>query len=122
MKRVAVVDDSKLARVFAKHALIPVGIELQEIEPISVTAVVQRLWEAPPDLLILDAMMPGCPGIELLEVIRQDPVLQDLAVVLITAIGDESVLRPFVSLGISGYLHKPVDPKALQASVLDALE
>ena len=80
------------------------------------------LRSAPPDLLLLDVMMPACPGIDLLEGIRQDPVLQDLSVILITAIGDEAELRPFVALGISGYFHKPVEAKALLESVLKVLE
>lgn len=122
MKKVAVVDDSKLARVFAKWSLGPAKIELQEIEPISRESVLKVLREAPPDLVLLDVMMPACPGIALLEDLRQDPVLQDLPVLLITAIGDESVLRPFVALGISGYLHKPVEPKALLEAVLQALD
>ena len=121
MKKVAVVDDSKLARVFARWALASAKIEFLEIEPHSPESVLRALKDSCPDLLLLDVMMPGCPGLELFEAIRVDPVLQDLPVVLITAIGDESILLPFVSLGISGYIHKPVQAKALQEAVLAVL-
>ena len=121
MKKVAVVDDSKLARVFAKWALASAGIEFLEIEPHGPESVLEALKETRPDLLLLDVMMPGCPGLEVFEAIRMDPVLYELPVVLITAIGDESILKPFVAMGISGYIHKPVEAKALQEAVLAVL-
>lgn len=121
MTRIAVVDDSKLARTFAKWAIAPTGIDFQEIDPVSLEEVLGALKHAPPDLLLLDVLMPSCPGKDLLEAIRQDSQLSDLPVLLLTAIGDEEVIQPFVALGISGYIHKPVNAKSLMKSVQEAL-
>lgn len=121
MTRIALVDDSKLARTFAKWAIAPTGIDFQEIDPVSLEEVLGALKGAPPDLLLLDVLMPSCPGKDLLEAIRKDDQLAGLPVLLVTAMGDGEVIQPFVALGISGYIHKPVNPESLIKQVKETL-
>lgn len=59
-------------------------------------AIMERLSSAatPPDLLLLDVMMPGMSGLEVVEAVHSDPRLADLPVMLITAaIGEPSPLQ-----------------------------
>ena len=121
MSKVAVVDDSKIARMFAKWALTPSGLEIEEILPNGVIEVLGELRRFEPQLLVLDVMMPTCPGKELLQAIRRDETLKSLPVILLTALWDKADLAPFIALGVSGYLHKPVDPKALKKAVEELL-
>lgn len=51
----------------------------------------EREREVPPDLLLLDVMMPGLSGVELLGRLRADPAWERLPVVLLTAATEESV-------------------------------
>lgn len=51
----------------------------------------ERERDSPPDLLLLDVMMPGLTGVELLHRLRADPGWQRLPVVLLTASTEESV-------------------------------
>jgi CheY-like chemotaxis protein len=59
-----------------------------------------------PDLLILDIMMPGMSGLEVLETLRHDPDLKDLPVVMYTADVSERDREQAIQLGARDYLIK----------------
>jgi CheY-like chemotaxis protein len=61
-----------------------------------------------PNVVLLDIMMPGQSGIELLRAIRSDPRLKDLPVVMYTALSDEEKQAEAAKLGASGYVVKGV--------------
>ncbi|MBI4425942.1 MAG: response regulator [Elusimicrobia bacterium] len=75
---------------------------------------VARLAAAEFDLVISDLVMPRMTGLELLGHIRRDRKRRALPVVLLTSQGDEKERRKAQALGVSAYLLKPFDPKALQ--------
>lgn len=71
----------------------------------------------PPDLILLDVMMPGLNGYEVLERVRADPRLRDIPVIMISAVDEiESVIR-CIKLGAEDYLPKPFNPTLLHARV-----
>jgi CheY-like chemotaxis protein len=68
-----------------------------------------------PDVVVTDLMMPRCSGFGVLERLRlRSP---DLPVVLISAVGDESVRRMAIDLGAAAMLEKPFDFSALRELV-----
>ena len=76
----------------------------------------------PPDLILLDVMMPGLNGYEVLERLRADPRLRDIPVIMISAVDQiESVIR-CIELGAEDYLPKPFDATLLRARVGASLE
>lgn len=76
----------------------------------------------PPDLILLDIMMPGMSGYEVLERLRVDARLRHIPVIMISAVDEiESVIR-CVELGAEDYLVKPFNPTLLQARVGASLE
>lgn len=122
MARIVVVDDSPLIRTILSTALCREGHDLREIDPISVFEVLDVLRAAPPDLVLLDVLMPGCPGHGVLKAIRSDLELKGLAVAVVTASRDAGALESLRRLGISGCLFKPVDPVQLVIQVRQILE
>ncbi|WP_434782217.1 response regulator [Ferrovum myxofaciens] len=67
-----------------------------------------------PDVLVLDILMPGINGLEVLNRIRADPDLDDMAIVVITAIFDRSdVVQAARSAGVAAILPKPVEARRL---------
>ncbi len=58
------------------------------------------------DLLLLDLMLPDTNGVEILKKIRQNPQIKDLRVVIITNLGQESVLEECKKLGAIGSIIK----------------
>ena len=74
------------------------------------------------DLVLLDVMMPGMNGYEVLERMRADRVLRHIPVIMISALDEiESVIR-CIELGAEDYLSKPFNPTLLRARVGASLE
>jgi adenylate cyclase len=75
-----------------------------------------------PDLILLDVMMPGLSGYEVLERLREDPRLKLVPVIMISAVDEiESVIR-CVQLGAEDYLTKPFNQTLLRARISSSLE
>lgn len=121
MALIAIVDDSKLARVFSAAALKKLGHELLEIEPTSLFGVLGVLKERRPDVMVVDYLMPGCPGPSLVRACHEDPELSGIKVVMLTAHHEEEVQGRMANLGVQAVLHKPVDPKVLEGAVAGLL-
>ncbi|WP_067498381.1 response regulator transcription factor [Actinoplanes sp. TFC3] len=68
----------------------------------------------PPDLLILDVMMPGLSGLEVCRALRRD---SDVLVLMLTARSGEEDLLLGLDLGADDYLTKPYSPRELAARV-----
>ncbi len=58
------------------------------------------------DLLLLDIMLPGINGLEVLKRVKQDPKTKELKVILLTNLGNETVIEQGFGLGATGYLIK----------------
>ncbi|MBP1770969.1 MAG: response regulator [Holophagaceae bacterium] len=122
MPRIAIVDDSRLARAFAAAALRAKGHEVVEIEPNSLFEILRVLREAPVDLLVMDFLMPECPGETLVRACREDAALRDQPILILSAHRDDDSLMRMQQMGISGFLLKPVEASALAAKVAETLE
>lgn len=73
--------------------------------------------EPPPNLIILDVMMPEMDGYEVCRRLRDNPSTAAIPVIFLTGSSDESDRDKGLALGAAGYLSKPVDPQELQAQV-----
>jgi len=72
-----------------------------------------RIRESRPDLLIADVMMPELDGFELLALLRRDPELNGLPVLMMTAkAATGGILRAYTT-GTEAYIVKPFTPEAL---------
>jgi CheY-like chemotaxis protein/anti-sigma regulatory factor (Ser/Thr protein kinase) len=74
------------------------------------------------DLVILDRMMPGIDGMEVLRRIKTDSRLSDLPVIMQTAAASPDQVREGLSAGAYYYLTKPFEPESLQSIVKAALD
>ncbi len=77
-----------------------------------------------PDLLLLDIMMPGASGYEVLEWIKQDPALTDIPIIMITAASLDDNMEPLArsfELGAMDYISKPFSNLELVQRVKSAL-
>jgi CheY-like chemotaxis protein len=112
------VDDSATALNFARSQLEEAGHQVgSSNEPQNS---IPRIHEFKPDIIILDVMMPVLNGFELCSKIRQDEVLADLPVVMLSAKAYEADQNKARKMGANGYIVKPFSMDKF-ATVLDAL-
>lgn len=122
MALVAIVDDSKLARVFAAASLKHAGHEVAEVEPTGLAEVLEILRNLKPDLMVLDQLMPGFSGSSLVRACFEDDLLESLRVVMLTALHDEAMDHRMEKLGVHAILYKPISPSELARTVAEVLE
>jgi two-component system phosphate regulon response regulator PhoB len=79
------------------------------------------LEETTPNLLVLDVMLPGMDGLELLRKLKSDPRFRNLPVILASAKGEEADVVSGLELGAEDYVTKPFSPRVLLARVRTAL-
>lgn len=82
----------------------------------------QYLENEPPDLVLLDAMLPDTTGFEILEWIRRHPVLNALPAIMVTAQVAEEDIRRGLTAGADGYICKPFKPDPLLHCIRDILK
>ena len=123
MARIAIVDDSRLARTFAAAALKAHGHDILDVDPTSLFGVLEILKGPPvPDVMVVDYLMPLCPAQSLIRACREDVSLKNMRIVVLTAHRDDEALGRLGPFGVSHVLLKPVQPDALAVLVADALE
>lgn len=113
--KVLVVDDDPLMRRIVTQSLDKADYELFEAEsgPAAIDASLNRR----PDLIILDVMMPGMDGFEVVYRLRQHPITQGIPIIMLTALGEMSEKIHGMQLGADDYITKPFDPRELRARV-----
>jgi len=80
------------------------------------------LQEPRPDLILLDIMMPGMDGYEVLRRLRSQPETRDLPVIFLTALGDTADEEYGLAQGAVDYLSKPIRPAIVLARVRVQIE
>ena len=111
---VMVVEDDEVTATLLERILAANGFQV--IKAANRDAILTGLKRFP-DLIILDVLMPDANGFDILNRIRQHPVLKDLPVMMLTSLGSLDDILKGLKLGANGYLTKPAKSKAL----LDAI-
>lgn len=117
VKRVMVVEDEPNISEAIRYILTRNGWQVDVNN--DGTSAVHALRAAPPDLLILDVMLPEISGFEILEQLRQDARTQSLPVLMLTAKGQQADRAMAQQLGVSRFMTKPFANSELVAAVED---
>ena len=75
-----------------------------------------RARDGKPDLLIIDAVVPGMDGFELLSLLRKDPATVGIPVLMLSALGEEEAVIKGLEEG-ADYIVKPFSPQVLVAKI-----
>ena len=73
--------------------------------------------KSPPDLILLDLMLPGMSGLELCRALRWEEATRELPVIMVTARGEESDVVAGLEVGADDYVTKPFSPRVLIARI-----
>ena len=116
---ILIVDDTPDNLALLSDALDEVGyMVLVALDGLSALSRIQRRR---PDLILLDAMMPGLDGFETCQRIKADPATADIPVLFMTALTDsEHVVKGFEAGGID-YVTKPINTEEVLARVASHL-
>ena len=82
----------------------------------------EALKEEKPDLVILDIMLPGMDGVELLRRLKEDQDTADIPVIMLTGVEDKSSVLESARLGICDYTLKPFSSEDLLARIRRVLK
>ncbi|MEG0277788.1 MAG: phosphate regulon transcriptional regulator PhoB [Morganella sp. (in: enterobacteria)] len=114
-RRILVVEDEAPIREMVCFVLEQNGY--QPIEADDYDATIARLVEPFPDMVLLDWMIPGGTGIQIIKYMKRDNELRDIPVMMLTARGEEEDRVKGLETGADDYLTKPFSPKELVARV-----
>ncbi|MEM7536439.1 MAG: adenylate/guanylate cyclase domain-containing protein [Chloroflexota bacterium] len=117
--RILIVDDTELVREMLTDRLEYQGYGVDSVED-GFTAL-DRLQEESFDLILLDIMMPGMNGFQVLERLKADAKLRDIPVIVISAMDDRDSIVQGISMGADDYLSKPIDNLLLKARISSCL-
>lgn len=110
---ILIADDDPLLRSILEHKLVRSGYEVVLAE--DGRAALGLAQQRAPAAIVLDAMMPVLDGFEVLRRLKADPALQDIVVVMLTALRREDDIVGALNLGAADYLAKPFNPDELVA-------
>lgn len=113
-KKILIVDDNPgliqvMARVLSGTAQLQFAT--------SGAAALQRARETPPDLILLDAEMPGMSGYDVCEALKADPDLAEVPVIFVTAHSEQAFELKGLEVGAVDFLAKPISEPLLLARV-----
>ena len=111
MSRMLIVDDEPDVRLLCRLNLEQRGHDLLEASTGSVALELAR--ERHPDVIVLDLMLPGMTGYEVLEILKGDEQTSDIPVLVLTAKSLRADRERSHILGASGFLTKPFLPSEL---------
>ncbi len=118
--RVAIADDNRelvkmMELYFENH---------QEIEVVATASngkiCIQMLGEYEVDVLLLDIIMPHLDGIAVLEAIYKEDKQRNMQVIMLTAFGQEDVMKQAVAFGASYFMLKPFELEQLERKILSS--
>ncbi|MGH2811333.1 MAG: response regulator transcription factor [Actinomycetota bacterium] len=119
MPKILVVDDDESVRKLVSFTLSDLGHEI--VEAADGEEAVEVAVREKPDLIVLDIMMPGMDGLQVLRELRRIGVKRDTRVMLLTAKSQEVDFALGYNLGADDYLTKPFDPDELALQVTETM-
>ncbi|HMG01274.1 MAG TPA: response regulator, partial [Gemmatimonadaceae bacterium] len=116
---VLIVDDERHNRELLEIMLKPEGFLL--LSAASGEEALALIARQPPDLILLDVMMPGMSGYDVAGKIKSDPATKNIPVIMLTALDDRNARMLGLNAGAEDFLTKPVDRPELSVRVRNLL-
>ncbi len=112
---VLVVEDEEDIRELVSYNLLKEGYQVAGVA--SGEDALAAVESKPPDLVLLDLMLPGLDGLSVCRKLKGNPLTETIPVVMLTAKGEEVDIVTGLNMGADDYVTKPFSPKVLLARV-----
>jgi two-component system, OmpR family, phosphate regulon response regulator PhoB len=120
MAHILIVDDDPETVALLDYSLRMQGHDTtQATDGLECLAAVRR---EPPDLIVLDHMLPGMDGLSVSHVLRSDPDTADIPIVMVTSRSGDADIWKGYQAGVASYVTKPVDLEILELEIDRLLE
>ena len=117
---ILIVDDDEISAELRALVLGAAGHQVEYLT--SSIKAMERLDRDPPDLLIADIMMPELDGLELTKRIRQNPRLNDMKIIVMSAKAYEFDRKRAIEMGADGFISKSIRIELLEEQILKIVE
>jgi CheY-like chemotaxis protein len=121
MPHILIADDEPLQRLLIRETLAE-DTSLTFVEAINGLQALEQARAAHPELIILDAMMPKMDGFQACKLIKGDPDLQTIPVIMVTALYKAEDRAYGQEVGADGFVSKPFEADDLIAAVHNILQ
>jgi DNA-binding response OmpR family regulator len=119
MNTILIADDEESLRLLIRTTLESPEVTL--LEATDGNTALEMARRERPDLIVLDWMMPGKSGIEVAKELRADARTAAIAIVMLTAMGQEQDRKQGLAAGVQAFLVKPFSPLELLDRVQEVL-
>lgn len=114
-KRILIVDDetefSELVQYRFAHR------DYEFVTATNSTDAINRTWEQPPDLILLDLLLPDLDGLTVCEILARQPDTQQIPVIMISAVGTDVTRYSAQIAGARAFFSKPVNFDQLSSTI-----
>ncbi len=114
-KRVLIVDDEKNIVISLEFLLEQAGYQYKIAR--DGEEALRLIHSFSPELVLLDVMMPHINGYEVCRRIRENPMWEDIKIIMLTAKGQEAEMEKGLALGANAYISKPFSTKLLMENI-----
>lgn len=119
---ILIVDDSKTIRSVIKKTLEIAGVPIGEIREAEngneALVIMQAQWI---DLVFADINMPVMSGIEMIEKMANDQMLNKIPVIIVSTEGSKTRIEDLFKKGVKAYIRKPITPEMIRNVVKDVM-
>jgi DNA-binding response OmpR family regulator len=119
VKTILIADDEQLLRDLVETTLSTPEVRI--LQAADGDTALEMARRERPDLMLLDLVMPGRPGIEVARELLQDPATANIPIIILTGVPRDEDRKQGLALGVRAYLMKPFSPLELLDRVLEVL-
>jgi CheY-like chemotaxis protein len=109
--RILIVDDSQTVITFQKMMLRDEGYEIATAPNGRVA--LELIKKSPPDLVLMDVMMPEMNGVECCKHLKSDAATKHLPIIMVTTKGNQTMVTSAYTAGCNDFVTKPIDKAEL---------
>ena len=104
MQKILVIEDDTFLRELIVQKLLKEGYEI--VEAVEGEDGIKKVTEENPDIILLDIILPGIDGFEVLKKIKEDEKVKDIPVIILSNLGQQDDIDKGIKLGAKDYLIK----------------
>ena len=104
MQKILVIEDDTFLRELIVQKLLKEGYEI--VEAVEGEDGIKKVTEENPDIILLDIILPGIDGFEVLKKIKADEKVKDIPVIILSNLGQQDDIDKGIKLGAKDYLIK----------------